>query len=96
MVSGFMALEWNAAAPTILDASKSPITAPTTGFSAYPFDATAGATQQRVFPSVHAIGVSHFSKKQKAAFAYEKAGHKDEADRVAKQLHEKYPDYAGG
>ena len=32
----------------------------------------------------------------KAAFAYEKAGHKDEADRVVKQLHEKYPDYAGG
>jgi len=24
----------------------------------------------RVFPSVHAIGVSHFSKKQQAAFAY--------------------------
>jgi TolA-binding protein len=33
---------------------------------------------------------------EKAAFAYEKAGHKDEADRVAKQLHDKYPDYAGG
>ncbi len=32
---------------------------------------------------------------EKAALAYEKAGHKDEADRVAKQLHEKYPDYAG-
>ena len=27
-------------------------------------------TQQRVFPSVHAIGVSEFSKKQQAAFAY--------------------------
>ena len=33
---------------------------------------------------------------EKAAFAYEKAGQKDEADRVVKQLHEKYPDYAGG
>lgn len=65
-----MALEWNAAAPTILDATKSPITAATTGFSAYPYDAAAGATQLRVFPSVHAIGVSHFSKKQQAAFAY--------------------------
>jgi len=65
-----MALEWNAAAPTILDASKSPATATTTGFSAYPYDANAGETQQRIFPSVHAIGVSHFSKKQKAAFAY--------------------------
>jgi len=65
-----MALEWNAAAPTILDATKSPISATTTGFSAYPYDATAGQTQQRIFPSVHAIGVSHFSKKQQAAFAY--------------------------
>ena len=33
---------------------------------------------------------------QKAAFAYQKAGKKEEADRVAKQLHEKYPDFAGG
>jgi uncharacterized lipoprotein YehR (DUF1307 family) len=33
---------------------------------------------------------------QKAAFAYQKAGKKDEADRVAKQLREKYPDFAGG
>lgn len=33
---------------------------------------------------------------QKAAAAYEKAGKKEEADRVAKQLHDKYPDYAGG
>jgi multiple sugar transport system substrate-binding protein len=65
-----MALEWNAAAPTILDATTSPITTATTGFAAYPFDATAGNTQGRVFPSVHAIGVSHFSKKQQAAFAY--------------------------
>ncbi len=32
---------------------------------------------------------------QKAAFAYNKAGKKDEADRVTKQLHEKYPDFAG-
>jgi ABC-type glycerol-3-phosphate transport system substrate-binding protein len=65
-----MALEWNAAAATILDPSKSPISAPTTGFAAYPYDATAGVEQQRVFPSVHGIGVSHFSKKQQAAFAY--------------------------
>ena len=33
---------------------------------------------------------------QKAAFAYEKAGRKEEADRVARQLREKYPDFAGG
>ncbi len=65
-----MALEWNAAAATILDPEKSPISATTTGFAAYPYDATAGVEQQRVFPSVHAIGVSKFSKKQQAAFAY--------------------------
>jgi TolA-binding protein len=33
---------------------------------------------------------------EKAALAYQKAGKKEEADRVAKQLREKYPDYAGG
>lgn len=33
---------------------------------------------------------------QKAAIAYQKAGRKEEADRVAKQLREKYPDFAGG
>ncbi|MDP9004301.1 MAG: tetratricopeptide repeat protein [Verrucomicrobiota bacterium] len=33
---------------------------------------------------------------QKAAAAYEKAGKKEEADRVAKQLRDKYPDFAGG
>jgi TolA-binding protein len=33
---------------------------------------------------------------QKAALAYEKAGKKEEADRLAKQLHDRYPDYAGG
>jgi TolA-binding protein len=33
---------------------------------------------------------------QKAAVAYQKAGKQEEADRVAKQLREKYPDFAGG
>ncbi|MEY2507603.1 MAG: hypothetical protein QOH01_1932 [Verrucomicrobiota bacterium] len=33
---------------------------------------------------------------QKAASAYQKAGKKEEADRVAKQLREKYPDFVGG
>jgi len=33
---------------------------------------------------------------QKAAAAYQKAGKNEEADRVAKQLRDKYPDYAGG
>ncbi|HZJ38968.1 MAG TPA: tetratricopeptide repeat protein [Chthoniobacterales bacterium] len=33
---------------------------------------------------------------QKAAFAYEKAGRKDEADRVTKQLRDKYPNFVDG
>jgi TolA-binding protein len=33
---------------------------------------------------------------QKAALAYQKAGKQEEADRVTKQLREKYPDFAGG
>ena len=32
---------------------------------------------------------------QKAASAYQKAGKTDEAGRAAKQLHEKYPNFAG-
>jgi hypothetical protein len=28
--------------------------------------------------------------------AYQRAGKTDEADRAARQLHEKYPNYAGG
>lgn len=65
-----MALQWNAAAPTILDPGKSPQTAADTGFAVYPHDKTAGPQQPRVYPSVHAIGVSKFSKRKKAAFAY--------------------------
>jgi TolA-binding protein len=33
---------------------------------------------------------------QKAATAYQRAGKTDEADRAARQLREKYPNYAGG
>ena len=33
---------------------------------------------------------------QKAATAYQRAGKQDEAARLTKQLHEKYPNYAGG
>jgi TolA-binding protein len=33
---------------------------------------------------------------QKAAASYQKAGKKEDADRVTKQLREKYPDYVGG
>jgi TolA-binding protein len=33
---------------------------------------------------------------EKAAKAYEKAGKNDEANRVANELHQRFPDYAGG
>lgn len=65
-----MALEWNAAAPTILDPKTSPITATTTAFSVYPYDDVAGPTQNRVYPSVWAQGISAYSTKKEAAFAY--------------------------
>ena len=32
----------------------------------------------------------------KAARAYQNAGKADEAERASAQLHQKYPDYAGG
>jgi len=66
-----MALQWNAAAPTVLDAAKSPAWGPdNTGFSVYPYDPTAGPDQKRVRESVWAVTVSTYSKKQEAAFAY--------------------------
>jgi len=33
---------------------------------------------------------------EKASLAYQRAGKTDEADRLARQLHERYPNYAGG
>jgi ABC-type glycerol-3-phosphate transport system substrate-binding protein len=65
-----MALQWNAAAPTVLDASKSPGWGENAGFSVYPYDPTVGADQKRIQESVWAVCVSSFSKKQEAAFAY--------------------------
>jgi ABC-type glycerol-3-phosphate transport system substrate-binding protein len=66
-----LALQWNAAAPTILDATKtSPDVAKNTGFTVYPYDPAAGPEQRRVQANVWAVCVSAFSKKQEAAFAY--------------------------
>lgn len=65
-----LALQWNAAAPTILDASKSPAVAANTGFSVYPYDEATGPNQARVQANIWAQGVSAFSKKQEAAFSY--------------------------
>ena len=65
-----IALQWNAAASTVLDASKSPETAANTGFTVYPYDETAGPNQARIYPSVWSQFISAFSKKQEAAFSY--------------------------
>jgi multiple sugar transport system substrate-binding protein len=65
-----VALQWNASAQPILDPKASPITATTTAFNLYPYDKPAGADVQRVYPSVHAVGVSAFTKQPEAAFEY--------------------------
>jgi multiple sugar transport system substrate-binding protein len=64
------AFQWNAAAPTFLDASKSPETAGKLGFSALPYFKDQGSKLNRFLPSPHGIGVSAYSKNQKEAFAY--------------------------
>jgi ABC-type glycerol-3-phosphate transport system substrate-binding protein len=64
------AFQWNAAAPTFLDPSKSPDTAGKIGFSALPYIKAVGTKVARFHPSLHGIGVSAFSKNQKEAFAY--------------------------
>ncbi|MBV9544463.1 MAG: extracellular solute-binding protein [Chloroflexi bacterium] len=65
-----MALQWNAAAPTVLDASKSPAWGPdNTAFSVYPYG-PGGPDQKRIRESVWAVCVSSFSKQQEAAFSY--------------------------
>lgn len=65
-----MAFQWNAAAPTFLDASKSPETAGKIGFSMMPYFKDKGTKIARHDPSPHALGVSAYSKNQKEAFAY--------------------------
>lgn len=64
------AFQWNAAAPTFLDASKSPETAGKIGFSMLPYFKDKGSNVVRFHPSPHGIGVSAYSKNQKEAFAY--------------------------
>jgi multiple sugar transport system substrate-binding protein len=65
-----MAFQWNAAAPTFLDASKSPETAGKLGFSMLPYFKEKGSKINRFHPSPHGVGVSAYSKNQKEAFAY--------------------------
>ncbi|HLH73910.1 MAG TPA: extracellular solute-binding protein [Chloroflexota bacterium] len=65
-----IALQWNAAAPTVLDPKASPQTAGKTAFNLYPYVKAAGPDVNRVYPSVHAVGVSAFGKQQDVAFEY--------------------------
>jgi ABC-type glycerol-3-phosphate transport system substrate-binding protein len=64
------AFQWNAAAPTFLDAGKSPETAGKIGFSMLPYFKEKGGKMNRFDPSPHAVGVSAYSKNQREAFAY--------------------------
>ena len=65
-----MAFQWNAAAPTFLDASKSPETAGKIGFSMLPYFKDKGSKVNRFNPRRTRVGVSAYSKNQKEAFAY--------------------------
>jgi len=64
------ALQWNAAAPDILNPEKSPASAGKTAFSVYPYHADKGAETLRLWPSVWSVGVSSYSKHPKEAFEY--------------------------
>jgi multiple sugar transport system substrate-binding protein len=64
------ALQWNAAAPDILNPDKSPASAGKTAFSVYPWQTDKGAEQLRLWPSVWSVGVSAYSKHPKEAFEY--------------------------
>lgn len=65
-----MAIEWNAACPTILDPEKSPITAGTTVFSVTPYEKANGPKTLRIWPSMHAVVSMSGSKHQNEAFRY--------------------------
>lgn len=65
-----MAIQWNAAAPAILDPQTSPDAAAGTAFSIFPYWKSVGSKQSRVQANVHATAVSAFSKNPEEAFAY--------------------------
>lgn len=64
------ALQWNAAAPDILNPEKSPESAGKTAFSVFPWQKDKGPEQLRLWPSVWSMGVSAFSKRPEEAFEY--------------------------
>jgi ABC-type glycerol-3-phosphate transport system substrate-binding protein len=65
-----MAIQWVAAAPTLLDPKKSPKTAGKLGFSVIPYFTSHGPRGLRAFPQCWAVGVSAFSRHKREAFAY--------------------------
>ncbi|MEZ4867237.1 MAG: extracellular solute-binding protein [Caldilineaceae bacterium] len=64
------ALQWNAAAPDILNPEKSPASAGKTAFSVFPWQVDKGPEQLRLWPSVWSMGVSAFSSRPEEAFEY--------------------------
>ncbi|HRW09951.1 MAG TPA: extracellular solute-binding protein, partial [Caldilineaceae bacterium] len=64
------ALQWNAAAPDILNPEKSPESAGKTAFSVFPWQVDKGPEALRLWPSVWSMGVSAFSKRPEEAFEY--------------------------
>lgn len=65
-----MAIEWNAAAPTLLDPAKSPETAGKVGFAVLPRGEGTPASQPRIYPSIHTVAITKFSKHKEAAFEF--------------------------
>jgi ABC-type glycerol-3-phosphate transport system substrate-binding protein len=67
---GIYMTQWNASAPTLLNAEKSPVTAGNMAFSIWPYHKDAGPGVLRHWPSVWSTTISAYSKKQKEAFSY--------------------------
>lgn len=65
-----MAVEWNAAASTLADPKKSPISAGKLGYALLPYAQGLPATTARIFPTTHSLGISAKSQNQKAAFEF--------------------------
>jgi multiple sugar transport system substrate-binding protein len=65
-----MAVEWNAAAGTLEDPKQAPKTAGKLGYALFPYEASAGADQPRIFPTTHTLGINKASKHKKEAFSF--------------------------
>ena len=65
-----IAMQWNAAAPTLSDPKLSPITAGKVGYAVFPYAASVGPKHLRIWPSIHTVAIDKYSLNQKAAFEY--------------------------